>query len=413
MPRRSSSTGFWAIKGAFSNPAYEQMVRWINLRHVTGGSETRSTDIREPSNYMVFVHGFNSSEKGARGWNAEVFKRLYWSGSRAMYTAVTWYGDETPGILPPGAYYHADVINAFQTASALASSVAALPGQKYVAAHSLGNMVASSAIVDHGLNPARYFMIDAAVAMESYIPTYQYPEEIAESPWTTYTSRVWASDWYRLFDAPDGRHYLSWRGRFGNISQAINYYSSGEDVLNNNDPPENMYVPGTEKAWVFQEKVKGGILPAILVGVDSHGGWGFNGEYSTGVYDPSNDVYVTATTPAEVALLPEYLLRIHSFFKPFYDDDLYGAGGSTLAADVNVRGKVLAEAIPSTSRAVGRNLMNGFGLNGGLDGNEDLMLMKTGWPRSNGNWLHSDFKNVAYPYVHQFFEDLVAKGGLQ
>ena len=128
----------------------ETMVRWINLRHVTGGSETRATDTREPPNnpdalsngkQFVFVHGYNRRESGARGWNAEVFKRLYWSGSRAMFTAVTWYGDETPGILPPGAYYHADVINAFQTASALASAVAALPGQKYVAAHSLGNMV--------------------------------------------------------------------------------------------------------------------------------------------------------------------------------------------------------------------------------------------------------------------------------
>ena len=77
----------------------EKMVRWINLRHVTGGSETRATDTAEPPNYpdalsngkqFVFVHGYNSSESGARGWNAEVFKRLYWSGSRAMFTAVTW-----------------------------------------------------------------------------------------------------------------------------------------------------------------------------------------------------------------------------------------------------------------------------------------------------------------------------------
>ena len=210
------------------------MVRWINLRHVTGGAETRSTDTREPPNYpdplcngkqFVFVHGFNLDESGARGWNAEVFKRLYQSGSRAMFTAVTWYGDETPGILPPGAYYHADVINAFQTASALASTVAALPGQKYLAAHSLGNMVASSAIVDHGLNPVRYFMIDAAVAMEAYIPTYQYPAEIAESPWPTYTSRLWASDWYKLFDSTDGRYHVSWRDRFGD--QRFSFWRRG------------------------------------------------------------------------------------------------------------------------------------------------------------------------------------------
>ena len=399
----------------------EKMYRWVNLRHVTGGAETRATDTNEPANYpdalcngkqFVFVHGFNSSESGARGWNAEVFKRLDQAGSRAMYTAVTWQGDETPGKLPPGAYYHADVINAFQAASNLAAEITALPGQKYLAAHSLGNMVASSAIVDHGLNPERYFMIDAAVAMEAYKASERQPGDIAISPWPSYTNRVWASEWYSLFDAPDGRYYLSWRGRFGNISQAINYYSLGEDVLNNNESGEEVSpFDAPERVWISQEQVKGGILPAILIGVDSHGGWGFNGEYSTGVYDPSNDVYVTAATPAEAALLQPYMLRAHSFFKSFYDDDLYGTNGSAVATNAEVRGKVLAEAIPATSRAAGRNPIADFGV-GGV-GNVDLMTKNTGWPRANENWLHSDFKNVAFPYVHQFFEDVVAKGGLQ
>jgi hypothetical protein len=220
---------------------------------------------------------------------------------------------------------------------------------------------------------------------------------------------VWASEWYSLFDASDGRNHLTWRGRFGNISQAINYYSSGEDVLNNNETGGSVSLfDAPNRVWVLQEQVKGGILPAILIGVDSHGGWGFNGDYSTGVYDPSNDVYVTATTPAEAALLPNYILRAHSFFKPFYDEDIYGSGGSTLAADADVRGKVLAEAMPATSRATGRNEVDGF-----FSANVDMMTLKTGWPRSNGNWRHGDFKNVAFQYVHQFFEDMVAEGGLQ
>lgn len=398
----------------------EDMYRWINLRNVTGGSEARATDTNEPLNYpdslsngkqFVFVHGFNNDEQAARATIAEVFKRLYQSGSQAMFTGLVWQGDETPGVLPAGAYYHADVINAFQTASAVASSVEGLPGQKYVAAHSLGNMVVSSAIVDHGLNPARYFMIDAAVAMEAYVPTYQYPQEIAISPWLTYTNRVWASEWYRLFGATDGRNGLTWRDRFGDISQAINYYSSGEDVLDNNASGGSVSLfDAPQYAWVFQEQIKGGVLPAILVGVDSHGGWKFNNDYSAGVYDPSNGVNVTATTPAEAAAVPPYLLRTDSFFKRFYDDNLYGTSGGTLATDDDVRVKILAEAIPSTSRAAGRNELAGFGV--GLNGNEDMMNMKTGWPRTDDSWLHSDFKNVGFPYVHLFYEDVVSKGGL-
>ena len=201
---------------------------------------------------------------------------------------------------------------------------------------------------------------------------------------------------------------------FGDIPQAINYYSAGEDVLNNNYPPQNMYLPGTEKAWVFQEKVKGGILPAILIGVDSHGGWSFNSAYDVRVGEDELGNPIYGTMPAgQAALLTDGQLQTNSFFKRFYRNDLYGSGGSAVAADAQVRGKLLAEAIPSTSRAAGRNELEGFGLNGGLDGNEDLMPMKTGWPRSNENWLHSDFKNVAYLYVHQFFEDMVAKGVLQ
>lgn len=70
-----------------------------------------------------------------------------------------------------------------------------------------------------------------------------------------------------------------------------------------------------------------------------------------------------------------------------------------------------AEAIPATSRATGRNEVAGFGVAG--QGNINLMTKKTGWPRTNGNWLHGDIKDVAFLYVHLFFEDMVSKGGLQ
>lgn len=397
----------------------EEMYRWINLRHVTGGTEARATDTDEPSNYpdrlcngkqFVFVHGYNNDEQAARAASAEVFKRLYQSGARSMFTGVAWHGDATPGILPAGAYYYADVINAFQTAPDLASSIAALSGEKYLAAHSLGNMVASSAIVDHGLNPVRYYMIDAAVATEAYKATERQPGDIAISPWPSYTNRVWASEWYRLFDATDGRHGLTWRGRFGNIRQAVNYYSSGEDVLNNNEAggPISLFdVPN--RVWILQEQVKGGILPVILVGVDSHGGWGFNpcydiqvgeDEYGSPIYD--------IMPPQQAALLSNGQLQTKSFFTRFYSEEIYGRDGSQVAASAEVRGKVLAEAIPATSEATGRNEVDGF-----FSANVDMMTLKTGWPRLDGKWYHSDFKNVAFPYVHQLFEDMVAEGGLQ
>jgi len=394
----------------------QNMYRWINLRHVTSGKEKRITRTVSPLNYpdnisngkqVVFVHGFNVDEKKAEAWGSEIFKRLYQSGSRAMYTAVTWQGDEDPliGLMPAAAYYHLDVINAFQVASALVSEVTDLPGQKYVAAHSLGNMVVSSAIRDHGFNPARYFMIDAAVAMEAYKSSAYEPLDIAEPPWPSYTNRLWASEWYKLFDESDGRHDFTWRGRFGNIPQAVNYYSSGEDVLKNNEKHESMLITGVERSWIYQEKIKGRLQTTILRRVTSHGGWGFNNDYN---------VFNLITMPADqAALITTNQLRANSFFKRFYEDGLYGSDGSTVASIPYVRAKVLAEAIPATSRATGRNEVGGyFG-----DNNIDLMKkMKNGWPLKritqddpDGRWFHSDSKNVAYPYVYKFFDDMVYK----
>jgi len=33
--------------------------------------------------------------------------------------------------------------------------------------------------------------------------------------------------------------------------------------------------------------------------------------------------------------------------------------------------------------------------------------------KSAGHWLHSDFKNVALPYVHKMYEEMINRGSLQ
>ena len=250
----------------------EQMYRWVNLRHVVGANESRATDASEPANNpdnlsngknFVFVHGYSVSESAARGWNAEMFKRLYQSHSHAMFTGVTWFGNEgqlaswVPFYGGDTPDYYTNVANAFLTASNLAVVVNALPGQKYIAAHSLGNMVISSAIADWGLNANTYFMIDAAVAMEAYnASTSDNPNLVPPPYWLNYSNRLWASKWYQLFDASDARSSLTWSNRFGNIPIAYNYYSSTEDVLENADGLTHS-ITGQAFAWVNQEMLKG------------------------------------------------------------------------------------------------------------------------------------------------------------
>jgi hypothetical protein len=277
---------------------------------------------------VFFVHGYNVDEERARAWGAEMFKRLYWSGSRAAFFNVTWYGDAKGGFLPEAAYYHLDVINAFKTASNLAAVVNAESGTKCVIAHSLGVMLASSAISDYGMEASPFIMVNAAVPMEAYDVNEQYPLEMHPPEWRDFTNRVWASEWHKLwaFDPSDRRNDLTWRNRFKAITQAIHYYSTGEDVLRNNQefPPNPESVINIVKlmltgegAWCFQELVKGGPIPALLWDVDSHGGWGFNAFYDSGVLDPETGPYIIARTPEQAATLSDDILRQESFLSVF------------------------------------------------------------------------------------------------
>ena len=120
------------------------MYRTINLRGVTQnpGSTAIPTRTGIPTNYpdrlcnstmVVFVHGFNVDEPGGTAWCAEAFKRLYHSGSHAMFTGVLWNGNAN------GVDYWQNVENAFMTASPFKQQISALQGsQKVVIAHSLG-----------------------------------------------------------------------------------------------------------------------------------------------------------------------------------------------------------------------------------------------------------------------------------
>ena len=150
----------------------EQMYARVNLRDgaaaVTPGSRL------PPANgtNVVFLHGYNVDAEKARGWHAEMFKRLWQSGSKARFHGVTWKGDErildSYGL--PAFHYHENVENAFLAAPYLKNYVNGLSGEKIMMAHSLGNMVVSSDIADHGMGVDKFFMFNAAVPAEAFDP---------------------------------------------------------------------------------------------------------------------------------------------------------------------------------------------------------------------------------------------------
>ena len=74
------------------------MMRWLNLQE---GGRALPPDFQtdEPPNWpdaetngrqVIFIQGFAGDDRSAAGHAAAVFKRLFWSGSRAALTAVRW-----------------------------------------------------------------------------------------------------------------------------------------------------------------------------------------------------------------------------------------------------------------------------------------------------------------------------------
>ena len=103
------------------------------------------------------------------------------------------------------------------------------------------------------------------------------------------------------------------------------------------------------------------------------------------------------------------------------DSDENGQHGG-LSGKEWLRARFLADAIPATSRAAGANAFDSNRVSIGnieMDKNEDkggCMSNLYEWPRGRRErvgeydkllWQHSDFKNIAYYFVHKLFDKFV------
>lgn len=377
-----------------------EMYRWMNLRGICNGGRELSR-LATPSNlpdeetdwkHFVFVHGYGVSVSGARRWADSIFKRLWLSGARSMFTAVDWRGDESriwDGIPASGGKaldYYVNVCNAFASARTLSEGCAALPGVKVLLAHSLGNVLVSSAIKDHNLDSySKYYMLNAAVPMEAYDPDIR-AEEMIEHGWRDVAPSKWAANWSALFRTEDVRSTLSWRGRFTGIRNIVNCYSSTEDIL------ANATMNGWGGAWGAQELFKGTAALHLVPG-NCEGGWGYNWKHC-GILGMLTDFAKTNMFTAS-ELIAEPL------FRKFDCDALHSTNVAVITR--SELDKVISDGIPATSFAAGANAI---GTNIFEDFNYQGLSYPNGWPRKDGDWLHSDVHDIAYFYIHDFFEKL-------
>jgi hypothetical protein len=443
----------------------EQMFRHKNLTRATypnrpDGPPDRLTDSDVPNEpdttdkNFVFVHGYNVNASDARGWEAEIFKRMYWSGSHAKFYGVTWFaydGQCSAGPIRFTPNLQTNIVHAFETAPQLSAFLNGLSGTNVLAAHSLGNMTVLSALNDCGnTNISAFFMMDAAFAIEAIDGSAGVNTNMIHPDWAEYTNTLWASYWHQLF-TNDYRTSLTWNNRLANFQTAevYNFYSSGEEVLRMYPGmPPNAAIATAEQigfaaqgqgafaafvihslwpdlsgkpvgdfTWVWQEKMKGRCDHDFLLG-SSHNGWGFNNadpSYSWYTNDPEEGgLVLVRLSPPLAAALPASQLQTNAFFDMSAFTTLFGSGGSAYAQTYS--NSIISSGIPALTLPVGANVVNilgaanNFNMQTSFENAWPLERMQTS---ETNNWHHSDMHEVAYTYTYKLFQQMVTTGNLK
>jgi hypothetical protein len=402
-----------------------------------------------PSSTLLHVHGFNWGESELPAAHSEVFKRLYQTGLTARFVGVSWYSDQGHVDWLGTAFdYNENVINAFLSAAYLKSAFPTWTGSPAsIFAHSLGTLLASSAIIDHGLDIARLLMVNAAIPAEAFSGEMPDRRLMVHPDWKgltgslpDYPEHLLAANWHRLFPDRDHRRGLSWKNRFAGITRLTdcrNFYSPAEDILrpSSGDLPSLLGdIRKRELIWAYNEMNKGTGTLASALTADIQGGWGFNRDWMNWV-DPNGAARPPTgrwqvRAPRQATGIPASQLISHPFFRPFSSGDsdfpAWGDGqwlyGDAREANAHLppvplgnppvemllnHAKILAEAIPAHSAAAGAVPLPNLpaGGNHNLDGdfrNPRLWPVREALSRRD-RWLHSDYLNTALAHAFRLF----------
>ena len=281
--------------------------------------------------------------------------------------------------------------------------VNSVPGEKVVMAHSLGNMVVSSAFADHGMVADKYFALNAAVASEAFDSSLfdtKTNNPLVHTEWHEYQPKTWSACWHELFTSGDDRRELTWKDRFGAVAPKVyNYWSSGDEVLEigpaglaltDGITVENLRLQARQSTWHKQELFKG---RNILYG-SGWAGWGFE-----------SNVVASAANAA-----PDAVLRT----VPIFEHDPSGMFSGSIPQPL--QNHILAKGIPALSAPVGRTNLADKAKGGNFDMN--AMKPQDGlWCRRHDyyktRWLHSDIQDVGYIFSREVFDSFVREGNLK
>ncbi|MBQ3342362.1 MAG: hypothetical protein IJG84_10735 [Kiritimatiellae bacterium] len=239
----------------------------------------------------------------------------------------------------------------------------------------------------------------------------EFTSNMVDSAWSNVPIQYMAAMWSTLFTNADFRASLSWRGRFAGIANAVNCYSETEDVL------ANPSLHGLGGAWSKQELFKGttiwnglNAVPFLGLDVACEGGWGINATYAVNpyYYVPAYGFFANAMTnfTREDAIESPLFTPFKTETAAMHSTNLFEIVDAVYRDCL--RAKFLGDAIPATSFAAGANRIR----NGVVEGNVNFANCESGeWPRDEGEWRHSDIKNVAFRFNWMIFHHIINNDG--
>ncbi len=249
---------------------------------------------------------------------------------------------------------------------------------------------------------------------------------MTQAAWTNYTDRVRATHWYERFPEGDGRRLLTWKGRFANVTNIVNFYSTQEEVVNNGDGDWHT-ITRRHYVWYNQETRKG-VWPFMLH--EYEGGWEFNGYYNITTNYWIGDLQYSDTShmpPADADQLPDTQLQQIPFFLDFHNPEMHSSSnGLIVATNYLYRAEMLAYAIPAESFAVGANPLPA--LNAYTNTTTGASVPKrnfnmaeefatglgdlpenhpTDTKKKHRDWQHSTFVQRSYKRVHLLYKVII------
>jgi esterase/lipase superfamily enzyme len=151
-----------AFVGAFNNPTITPPVPNIGWVWDPNGKDFIE-DPEEEKEYLVFVHGWNMTYEGSQKYAETMFKRLWQTGYKGRFAFVRW--PTYSGVFT----YNASDYRAWLSGKGVAAFVNSLPSSyvRNIAAHSMGNVVVSSALRE-GMQVENYALLNAAIPAMCY-----------------------------------------------------------------------------------------------------------------------------------------------------------------------------------------------------------------------------------------------------